>query len=197
MMRTLYGYWRSTAAYRVRIALGLKSLPYESISINLRAGEQLGEAFKKINPQSLVPWLVDGEAGLGQSLAIIEYLDEVYPDPPLIPGDSIERAKIRSMAQIVDQHADIGVGTVQNERRLPSPGRQGGIETSDQPLGRRFLISGGAVDLAGEIPAGLAPRLQRRLQLAGIDDIVYYGIARPQPQCKLPPGGGLQSRSRG
>src|SRR3546814_20735800 len=101
MMRTLYGYWRSTAAYRVRIALGLKSLPYESISINLRAGEQLGEAFKKINPQSLVPWLVDGEAGLGQSLAIIEYLDEVYPDPPLIPGDSIERAKIRSMAQIV------------------------------------------------------------------------------------------------
>src|SRR3546814_5323280 len=87
MMRTLYGYWRSTAAYRVRIALGLKSLPYESISINLRAVEQLGEAFKKINPQSLVPWLVDGEAGLGQSLAIIEYLDEVYPDPPLIPGD--------------------------------------------------------------------------------------------------------------
>src|SRR3546814_287851 len=52
-------------------------------------------------PQSLVPWLVDEEAGLGQSLAIIEYLDEVYPDPPLIPGDSIERAKIRSMAQIV------------------------------------------------------------------------------------------------
>src|SRR3546814_3242933 len=93
MMRTLYGYWRSTSAYRVRIALGLKSLPYESISINLRAGEQLGEAFKKINPQSLVPWLVDGEAGLGQSLAIIEYLDEVYPDPPLIPGDSIERAR--------------------------------------------------------------------------------------------------------
>src|SRR3546814_8742110 len=100
-MMTLYGYWRSTAAYRVRIALGLKGLPYESISINLRAGEQLGETFKEINPQGFVPWLVDGEAGLGQSLAIIEYLDEVYPDPPLIPGDSIERAKIRSMAQIV------------------------------------------------------------------------------------------------
>src|SRR3546814_12325899 len=118
-MRALYGYWRSSAAYRVRIALGLKSLPYESIAINWRAGEQLGEAFKKINPQSLVPWPVDGEAGLGQSLAIIEYLDEVYPDPPLIPGDSIERAKISSMAQIVacDIHP-IKIGSASSRQRV-------------------------------------------------------------------------------
>src|SRR3546814_15376799 len=78
MSMTLYGYWRSTAAYRVRIALGLKALPHDAISISLRTGEQSADAYKAINPQGFVPFLVDGNTMLGQSLAIIEYLDEVY-----------------------------------------------------------------------------------------------------------------------
>src|SRR3546814_4141379 len=71
MSMTLYGYWRSTAAYRVRIALGLKALPHDAISISLRTGEQSADAYKAINPQGFVPFLVDGNTMLGQSLAII------------------------------------------------------------------------------------------------------------------------------
>lgn len=142
-MRTLYGYWRSTAAYRVRIALGLKGLPYESISINLRAGEQLGEAFKKINPQGLVPWLVDGKAGLGQSLAIIEYLDEVYPDPPLIPGDSIARAKIRSLAQIVASD----IHPINNLRVLKHLRKQIGLDQEAIDAWARHWIEAGFATL--------------------------------------------------
>ncbi len=101
MNRTLYGYWRSTAAYRVRIALGLKGLEWDQSVIDLRFGHQSDPAFLKLNPQGMVPFLVDGDAGLAQSLAIIEYLEEVYPDPPLIPGTPVERARIRALAMTV------------------------------------------------------------------------------------------------
>lgn len=105
MTRTLYGYWRSTAAYRVRIALGLKNLDWEQAVIDLRKGEQSDPRFLSLNPQGLVPFLVDGDVdsdrGLAQSLAIIEYLDEVYPTPSLIPGTAAERARIRALAQVV------------------------------------------------------------------------------------------------
>lgn len=101
MVRILYGYWRSSAAYRVRIALGLKGLPYDQAMVDLRIGEQSSPEFLAMNPQGLVPFLVDGDNGLAQSLAIIEYLDEQYPDPPLIPGNALERARIRALAQVV------------------------------------------------------------------------------------------------
>lgn len=96
--RTLYGYWRSSAAYRVRIALALKGLDYDYKGIDLRAGAQGGVGFKLLNPQGFVPYLIDGEVGLNQSLAIIEYLDETYPEPRLLPDEPVARARVRAAA---------------------------------------------------------------------------------------------------
>jgi maleylpyruvate isomerase len=94
----LYDYWRSSAAYRVRIALHLKGLAYEPIAIDLRKGAQRSRAYRARNPQGLVPYLEDGEVGIGQSFAIMEYLDERYPEPPLLPKDAAARAYVRALA---------------------------------------------------------------------------------------------------
>ena len=94
----LYDYWRSSAAYRVRIALHLKGLAYEPIAIDLRKGAQRSRAYRARNPQGLVPYLEDGEVGIGQSFAIMEYLDERYPEPPLLPEDAAARAYVRALA---------------------------------------------------------------------------------------------------
>lgn len=96
--RTLYDYWRSSAAYRVRIALNWKGLAYDSKPIDLRTGAQSGVGYTMLNPQGLVPFLIDGEAGIAQSLAIIEWLEETHPEPPLLPGDAADRARIRGAA---------------------------------------------------------------------------------------------------
>ena len=97
----LYNYFITSASYRVRIALALKGIDYEYCSVNIRKGEQHGPAYRDINPQGLVPVLEDGGRRLHQSLAIIEYLDEVYPEPPLLPHDPVERNRVRSLAMIV------------------------------------------------------------------------------------------------
>ena len=99
----LYGYWRSSAAWRVRIALNLKGLPWESVPVHLvrGGGEQRQAAFLQLNPQGLVPVLEDGNAVLTQSLAIIEYLEETHPDVPLLPAEPAARARVRSLAQLV------------------------------------------------------------------------------------------------
>ena len=94
----LYDYWRSSAAYRVRIALHLKGLAYEPIPIDLRKGAQRSSAYRARNPQGLVPYLQDGEVGIGQSFAIMEYLDERYPEPPLLPRTPAGRAYVRALA---------------------------------------------------------------------------------------------------
>jgi len=94
----LYSYFRSSAAYRLRIALNLKSLDYEQVPVSLLKAEQLSEQFKRKNPQGLVPVLEDGQLLLTQSLAICEYLDEVYPKPPLLPAAPVERARVRALA---------------------------------------------------------------------------------------------------
>jgi maleylpyruvate isomerase len=95
----LHGYFRSSASYRVRIALNLKGLSHEHLSHHLRKGEQCAPAYLAINPQGLVPTLED-DAGtvLTQSLAIIEWLDETHPSPPLLPKDPLHRAKVRAFA---------------------------------------------------------------------------------------------------
>ena len=97
----LYTFHRSSASYRVRIALNLKGLPYDAVPVHLSkdGGEQNRPAFRSLNPQSLVPVLID-DAGntLTQSLAILEYLEAVHPEPPLLPADEIERAGVRSLA---------------------------------------------------------------------------------------------------
>jgi maleylacetoacetate isomerase len=98
---TLYGYFRSTAAYRVRIALGLKGLSAEHKFVHLRKGEQNAPDYLKINPAGLVPYWIDGGFHLAQSLAIIEYLDETHPLPPLLPKSPEQRAMAREIALMV------------------------------------------------------------------------------------------------
>jgi maleylacetoacetate isomerase len=97
----LYDYWRSSASYRVRIALNLKNLPYESIPIHLLNDEQREPAFRAINPQGFVPMLLDGENTITQSLAICEYLDETHPAPPFFPATPVARARVRAIALVV------------------------------------------------------------------------------------------------
>ena len=99
----LYSFFRSSASYRVRIALNLKGVDYEQLPIHLRrgGGEQFGAAYQAINPQALVPALEDGGRVLIQSLAIMEYLDERFPKPPLLPEAPADRAFVRSMALVV------------------------------------------------------------------------------------------------
>jgi maleylacetoacetate isomerase len=96
----LYGYFRSSAAFRVRIALNLKRLDAEHNFVHLLkdGGQQFGAEYERLNPQHLVPTLVHNGYPLQQSLAIIEYLDEVFPDPPLLPGDPLARARVRAIA---------------------------------------------------------------------------------------------------
>jgi maleylpyruvate isomerase len=98
----LYGYGLSSASYRVRIALAMKNLPYTSIAKNLRAGEHRLAEFLDINVQGFVPALgLNDGAVLTQSVAIIEYLDEIYPDPPLLPAEPLARARVRALTQAI------------------------------------------------------------------------------------------------
>ena len=96
----LYGYWRSTAAYRVRIALHLKEITFESISVHLvkNGGEQHANDYSELNPTHLVPTLVDGDFSLNQSLAIIDYLEQSHPKQALYPSDAKGRAKVQALA---------------------------------------------------------------------------------------------------
>ena len=100
---TLYGYWRSSAAYRVRIGLHLKQLPFTQQPVHLvrGGGEQHSVHYAAVNPQALVPTLVHAGQHLSQSLAILEYLDEMWPQPALLPADSAGRARVRALAQQV------------------------------------------------------------------------------------------------
>ncbi len=95
----LYSYFRSSATYRVRIALALKELPYELIPVSLMNEEHLSDEYLLVNPQGLVPVLDDKKLQLNQSLAIIEYLDEAYEGYPLLPRDPIAKAQVRALAQ--------------------------------------------------------------------------------------------------
>lgn len=97
----LHGYWRSGAAYRTRIALALKGLAYDQQGVDLRTGAQRSDAFVALNPQGMVPALeVDG-AVLSQSPAILEWLEETHPAPPLLPADPVARAHVRAMAALI------------------------------------------------------------------------------------------------
>ncbi|HZS83466.1 MAG TPA: maleylacetoacetate isomerase [Stellaceae bacterium] len=97
----LYGFFRSSAAFRVRIALNLKGISYEQASIHLRRNDQDAPAYRALNPQGLVPALEDDGQVFIQSMAIIEYLDETHPEPPFLPGHPADRARVRGLAQII------------------------------------------------------------------------------------------------
>jgi maleylacetoacetate isomerase/maleylpyruvate isomerase len=102
----LYSFWRTSATYRVRVALNMKSVLAEEHNINIDAGEQRSEAFLKINPMGAIPALIDRESGqpttpMTQSLAILEFIEETYPSPPLLPRDAHGRARVRSLAAML------------------------------------------------------------------------------------------------
>lgn len=127
----LFGYWRSSAAYRVRIALNLKGLAYETVPVNLirDGGEQHAPEYVATNPQKLVPVLQHGGRAIRQSLAVIEYLDETWPSPPLLPATARARARARTLAQLVacDIHPLNNLRVLQyleREWHAPQPERQ-------------------------------------------------------------------------
>lgn len=106
MSVTLYGFWRSLAAYRVRVALNLKGVSFEEVSINLAGGEQFGEAYSSLNPQHVVPLLKHNGHEIVQSLAILEYVEDIWPSPKLIPSKPIDKAEVMALAliTIADTH---------------------------------------------------------------------------------------------
>ena len=122
----LHGYFRSSASYRARIALNLKGLSAEHLSHHLRKGEQCQPSYLAINPQGLVPTLEDGGAILTQSLAIIEWLDETHPTPPLLPKDPLRRAKVRAFALALacDTHPVQNLKVLARLRQLGLPEEQ-------------------------------------------------------------------------
>lgn len=102
-MLRLFSYWRSSAAYRVRIALNLKELEHEIVPVSLAPGvsEHRGDAYRAKNPQMLVPYLEDGNLGIAQSIAILEYLEENYDDLPLLPANEPQRSRVRAFCQMI------------------------------------------------------------------------------------------------
>jgi maleylacetoacetate isomerase len=135
----LHDYWRSSAAYRVRIALNLKGLAYQQISIDLRAGAQRSSAYRARNPQGLVPFLQDGDVGLGQSIAIMEYLEERYPQPPLLPRAPAARADVRALALLIVCE----IHPLNNMRVLQYLERQSGVAEPDRLAWYRHWIGQG------------------------------------------------------
>lgn len=135
----LHSYFRSSAAWRVRIVLALKGVEAELAFQHLRRAEQLSPAYRAINPQGLIPSLVlDDGTVLTQSLAICEYLDEVLPDPPLLPGDPVERAQVRAFAQAIA----CDIHPVQNLRVLKALEALGQDEAGRQAWARRVIADG-------------------------------------------------------
>ncbi len=137
----LYSYWRSSCAYRVRIALGLKGLAYEYAAVHLLrdGGQQSSAAFGELNPQRQVPVLELDEDGqivrLVQSMAIIEYLDERYPAPPLLPASASDRAHVRALAELVNS----GIQPLQNIATFNQLKAQG---AEPEPWAKHFISAG-------------------------------------------------------
>lgn len=159
-MIRLYGYWRSSAAYRVRIALALKGVAYEPVEVNLVAGAQRGDAYRAGNPQGLVPALEIDGAVIGQSLAIIDYLDALYPDPPMVPRDPLARARVLAQALVIA--ADIH--PIDNLRVLNRLTEQFGADQPAKDAWYRHWIAEGFTaleEMAGDGPflGGDAPNL--------------------------------------
>ncbi|HEX8785595.1 MAG TPA: maleylacetoacetate isomerase [Telluria sp.] len=198
----LYTYFRSSAAYRVRIALNLKELSYDAIPVHLLrgGGEQLQEQYRSINPSGLVPAFQDDYITLTQSMAILEYLDEAYPQFPLMPKDPAGRARVRELAQIVA----CDIHPVNNLRVLRYLVRDLGLsEEVKTEWYRHWLVNGLEVlekHLARDPSSGplchgynptiadcfLVPQVFNATR-NGIDVSVYPNIARVNETCiKLP-----------
>lgn len=145
MKPTLYSFWRSSAAFRVRIALNLKGIDYDIIPVHLRkgGGEQLKEPYQSLNPNGLVPLLIDDSVALHQSSAIIEYLEEKYPKPALLPTKLEDRAWVRALAQ--DIAADIH--PINNLRVLRYLVGHLGISEENRSIWYNYWVKKGLISL--------------------------------------------------
>jgi maleylpyruvate isomerase len=194
----LYTYFRSSAAYRVRIALNLKGLQYEAIPVHLlrNGGEQLQEQYRAINPSGLVPAFQDDYITLTQSMAILEYLDDEYPQVPIMPEDAAGRARVRELAQIIA----CDIHPVNNLRVLRYLVHELGVsEEKKTEWYRHWLVNGLEVlekhlardPSAGPLCHGHTPTIADcclvpqvfNAQRYGIDVSVYPNIARINAQC--------------
>jgi maleylacetoacetate isomerase len=147
---TLYGYWRSSAAYRVRIALNLKGLAYRQVPVHLLkdGGQQQAPEYLARNPQGLVPLLQDGPVSIAQSLAILEYLEETHPHPALLPADAARRAHIRGLAL----HIACDIHPLNNLRVLQYLVAELGVSEEGQDLWYRHWVELGLAALEQGLP---------------------------------------------
>ncbi len=194
----LHSYWRSSAAYRVRIGLNLKGLPYDIAPVHLvrDGGEQHAPAFAEINPQQLVPVLQHGHRMLRQSLSILEYLDEMWPEPPLLPATARDRQRVRALAQVVacDIHPLNNLRVLQyleNDWGVPQPERDvwikhwivGGFDAFEALL-QHHPSTGAFCD--GHLPtiadACLVPQVYNARRF-GVDMSRYPTIERIEGEC--------------
>lgn len=135
----LYNYFRSSASYRVRIALALKGLDYDYLPVHLQKNEQLQESYAALSPARLVPLLKDGDSYLHQSLAIIEYLDETHPEPPLLPKEPLARARVRALALAIA----CDIHPINNTRVLGYLEKQLGLDQASRDAWARHWIDTG------------------------------------------------------
>ncbi len=205
MRLRLHSYWRSTAAYRVRIGLALKGVPFETVPVELRRGEQRASAYRRLNPQGLVPALeVDGRV-LTQSLPILEWLEELYPEPALLPRDPFGRAHARATAAIIasDVHPLNNLRVLDHLRRdlhTPEPsvlawaGRwiTEGFEAIEPRLADRGWSLGGQ---PGLVDCCLAPQIYSATRFA-IDLNDFPRIARVAALAKEHPAFGVAHPDR-
>jgi maleylpyruvate isomerase len=194
----LYTYFRSSAAYRVRIALNLKGLDYEAIPVHLLrgGGEQLQEQYRSINPSGLVPAFQDDYITLTQSIAILEYLEDAHPQVPIMPKDAAERARVRELAQIIA----CDIHPVNNLRVLRYLVHELGVSEEQKAEWYRHWLVGGLEVLekhlardpsAGPLCHGRTPTIADcclvpqvfNAQRHGIDVSIYPNIARINAQC--------------
>lgn len=198
----LYSYWRSSAAYRVRIGLNLKGLPYEIVPIHLLrdGGQQRTPEFRQVNPQGLVPVLQHGNRQLRQSLAILEYLDETWPERPLLPATARSRQRVRAIALAIacDVHPLNNLRVLQyfeHEWNVPQPERDAWVRhwivdgfAAIEAMLRDHLATGEYCD--GETPTiadcCLIPQVYNARRF-GVDIAQFPTIARIEQAClRLP-----------
>ena len=211
----LYAFWRTSATFRVRVALHMKGIAVTEHQVNLDAGEQRGEAFLKINPLAAIPALVTpGQAPLTQSMAILEFLDELQPTPPLLPADIYGRARVRSIAGMLasDTHPLVtprvrrylagsagfddaawrawqmqwfGTGLAAVEQRLASEAATGRFCHGDAPgMADICLASIIAVMRVFKIPTSGTPTVDRIV--AACEELDAFQQAQPQRQVGAP-----------
>ncbi|HRO62451.1 maleylacetoacetate isomerase [Thermomonas sp.] len=194
----LYSYWRSSAAYRVRIGLNLKGLDYEIIPVHLvrDGGQQHAPEYRAINPQELVPTLLHGQRRLTQSLSILEYLDEVWPDRPLLPATARERQRARALGLLVacDIHPLNNLRVLQyfeREWHVPQPERDGWVrhwieagfrvaelQLADHPSTGTYCDG----DTPGFSDCCLIPQIYNARR-HGVDMTAYPALCRIEAEC--------------